>query len=256
MSTFLKPLETISARKGSIATIFADFVRLAACCLAPRHEVDGRSVSVREAEYMDTIRRYDKREAGLLTEAFGTFIQEAENHPHRDILGSAWLDYTSKSCKQARGEFYTPPEVAELMAHMTGDAAGYIERGRPFTVCEPACGAGTMILAYAKQFAPDHWHLPRFTAIDLNPVACDMTFINTTLWSVPCEVICGNSLFPKESDRRHINLHWLRVGEEERRFIHNLLNPPKTLPPPEPTPAPSRPAPDKSGWIQDELFAA
>lgn len=152
---FIKPLETISARKGSIATIFADFVRLAACCLAPRHEVDSRSLSVREDEYMEIIRRYDKREVELMTQAFGEFILEAEKHPHTDILGTSWLEYSSKYTKQARGEFYTPPEICKLMAHMTGDAAGFIERGVPFTVCEPACGAGGMILAYHEQFAPD-----------------------------------------------------------------------------------------------------
>ncbi len=93
--TFLKPLETLSARRGSITTIFADFVRLAACSLAPRHEVDGRSLSIREDEYMEVIGRYDKREAGLLAEAFGEFLLEADKHPHTDILGTAWLDFRS-----------------------------------------------------------------------------------------------------------------------------------------------------------------
>jgi hypothetical protein len=254
---FLKPIETISARKGSITTIFADFVRLTACCLAPRRDVDGVSLSLREDEYMDVIRRYDKREVELLTQAFGEFILEADKHPHRDILGTSWLEFSSKSSQQARGEFYTPPEICRLMAMISGDAAGFIERGRPFTVQEPACGAGGMILAYAEQFAPDHWHLPRFTAIDINPVACDMTFINTTLWSVPCEVICGNGLFPKETDRRYVNLHWLRVGEEQRRAIQQLFAPrPEPVPVVEIPPVVPPPKSSKDGWIQDDLFAA
>lgn len=255
--SFLKPLETISARRGSITTIFSDFVRLVACCVSPRHLVDGRSVSVREDEYMETIRRYDKREAELFTQAYAAFIMEADKHPHRDILGTEWLEYSSKSCKQARGEFYTPPEVADLLALMTSGHEEAIGRGLPFTVCEPACGAGTMILSYASLFAPDHWHLPRFTAIDLNPVACDMCFINTTLWSVPCEIICGNALFPKETDRRMVNLHWLRVGEEQRRWIHRILNPPKALPAPvDPEPGKPEPPKPKDGFIQGDLFAA
>lgn len=256
---FLKPLETISARRGSLSTIFADFVRITACTLSPRHEVDGRSLSIREDEYMDTIRRYDKREVELLTEAYGKLIIEADRHPHKDILGPAWLDCTSKSSKQARGEFYTLPELCEMIAMMSGDVERFIAAGQPVTICEPACGAGSMILSMAKLYAPDHWHLPRFTAVDINPVACDMCFINTTLWSVPCEVICGNFLSPRETDRRFINIHWLRVGEEQRRMFRRLValatapTPAPALPEPPPIP---QPTPTKTGWIQDDLFAA
>ncbi len=34
----------------------------------------------------------------------------------------------------------------------------------------------------------------RVTAVDVNRTACDMAFINTTLWGIPTRVIHGNSL--------------------------------------------------------------
>lgn len=251
---YTKTLETISARRGSVSRIFADFVRLAACSLSPRITVDGRSVSVREADYMETIGRYDAREAGLFKDAFHQFIEQAEREDHRDILGPTYIEWAAKCDKQARGEFYTPPEISELLAMMSIDVAAAIAADRPVRICEPACGAGGMILAAAKLFAPDHWHLPRFTAIDLNPVACDMTFINTTLWSVPCEVICGNAIWPKATDRRMVNLHWLRCGEEQIRLFRQLLRPPETAAaPPE---APPVPAEAKPFYEQPDLFAA
>lgn len=256
VAKYLKPLETLSARRGSISTIFADFVRLTACCLAPRLTVDDRNISTREAEYMEVIARYDQREALLISEAFAIFIEEAEKRPHHDILGTAWLDSTSKSSKQVRGEFYTPPELCEMIGMMVSDAPERIAAGRPFTIEEPACGAGGMILAFAKQFAPDHWHLPRFTAIDINPVACDMTFINTTIWSIPCEIYQGNALGMKFSNR-WTNLHWHRVGEEQRRALLRLISPPAPEPvdivEPAVQPPPSKPT---DPWIQGDLFAA
>lgn len=252
---YLKPLETISARQGRCSSVFADFVRMAACCLAPRRMVDGCSVSVREDEYMEAIRSYDTRELELLKEAFHTFIAEAERHPHTDILGTAWLDLTSQSSKQARGEFYTPPCVARLMAQLGAGHEEVIASGQPVRIQEPACGAGTMILAAAELYAPDHWHLPRFTAIDLNPVACDMTFINTTIWSVPCEVICGNALFLKPTDKRYINLHWVRVGEEEIRAFHRFRR--MLEPAPESVQlAPPRTADPQPFFVQPDLFDA
>ncbi len=252
--SYIKTLETISARRGSASRIFADFVRLAACSLAPRVTVDGRSVSVREAEYMETIGRYDAREASLFQDAFHQFIEQAEREDHRDVLGRTYIEWAANCDKKARGEFYTPPEVSELLATMTIDAPTVIAEGRAIRICEPACGAGGMILATAKLFAPDHWHLPRFTAIDINPTACDMAFINTTLWSVPCEVICGNALFPKATDRRMVNLHWLRCGEEQIRLFRQLLRPPETTS--APAGAPPAPAVEKPFYEQADLFAA
>jgi methylase of polypeptide subunit release factors len=34
----------------------------------------------------------------------------------------------------------------------------------------------------------------RVTAIDINRTACDMAFINTTLWGIPTRILHGNSL--------------------------------------------------------------
>jgi hypothetical protein len=252
---YIKPLETISARKGSLQRIFSDFVRIVACCLSPRHELAGESKSIREQEYLETIKAYDKRELELFQQAFTTFIDEAGHHEHRDILGNTYLEWASKGDKQARGEFYTPPEVAEMMAMLTLDAPEIIASGKPVRICEPACGAGTMLLAMAKLFAPDHWHLPRFTAIDLNPVACDMAFINTTLWSIPCEIIRGNALWPKSTDQRFVNLHWLRVGEEQIRLFRQLLRPPETTGSAEFIP-PAPASPIKPFYTQGDLFAA
>lgn len=255
---YIRPLETISARKGSLQRIFSDFVRLVACTLSPRHTLAGESKSIREQEYLETVAQYDKREMELFQEAFISFVTEAEEHPHQDILGITYLEWASKGDKQARGEFYTPPCIAEMMARLTFDAPAIIESGKPVRIVEPACGAGTMILAAAKLFAPDHWHLPRFTAIDLNPVACDMAFINTTLWSIPAEIVCGNALALRPDARRFINLHWLRTGEEEIRLFRQLLRPSETTGSAEfiPPGQPSVPPVTKPYYTQGDLFAA
>jgi methylase of polypeptide subunit release factors len=70
------------------------------------------------------------------------------------------------------------------MARMTlGDVASLPAEG-PITVCEPACGAGAMILSFAEACPPDVRRRLRVTAIDISRTACDMAFINTTLWGV------------------------------------------------------------------------
>ena len=50
---------------------------------------------------------------------------------------------------RANGQFFSPPEISEMMAHL---AEVDIPDGQEFiTLSEPACGAGGMVLAYAKQ---------------------------------------------------------------------------------------------------------
>lgn len=54
-------------------------------------------------------------------------------------------------------------------------------------------------------------------------MACDMSYINTTLWGIPAEIILGDSL-KTEQINRWGNLHWIRVGEEGRRRSPRLLS--------------------------------
>src|SRR5207244_592151 len=84
--------------------------------------------------------------------------------------------------------------ICDLMARMTiGDVTTLPAEG-PITVCEPACGAGAMILSFAQACTPDERRRLRVTAIDISRTACDMTFINTTLWGISTRIIQGNSL--------------------------------------------------------------
>ena len=64
----------------------------------------------------------------------------------------------------------------------------------PITVCEPACGDGAMILSFAEACPPEVRRRLRVTAVDVSRTACDMVFINTTLWGIPTRIIHGNSL--------------------------------------------------------------
>jgi hypothetical protein len=114
----------------------------------------------------------------------------------------------SKKGQQWNGEFHTPKPVCDLMARMTvGDMSSFPAEG-PITVCEPACGSGAMILSFAQACPPEVRRRLRVTAIDINRAACDMTFINTTLWGVPTRIIHGNSL-SLECWAAWSNIHWL-----------------------------------------------
>jgi type I restriction-modification system DNA methylase subunit len=182
---FRKILERISHRHDT-RRVFDAFTRFAACALAAQ---------TREAEYLEEVKQWQKSDMDLFAEALGALVLEMETQPFEDILGGHYMEFAlSSKGQQWNGEFHTPKTICDLMARMTlGDMASLPTEG-PITVCEPACGAGAMILSLGGACSPEVRRRLRVTAIDISRTACDMAFINTTLWGIPTRIIHGNSL--------------------------------------------------------------
>jgi type I restriction-modification system DNA methylase subunit len=182
---FRKLLERLS-RRHDTRKVFDAFTRLAACALA---------AETREAEYLEEAKRWEKPELGLFAEALGTLVMQMEARPFEDLIGGYYMEFAlSQKGQQWHGEFHTPKPICDLMARMTlGDMESLPAEG-PITVCEPACGSGAMILSLAGACTPEVRRRLRVTAIDISRTACDMAFINTTLWGIPTRVIHGNTL--------------------------------------------------------------
>jgi len=166
--------------------IFEGFVRLAACALAAQ---------TREAEYLEEAKQWRKADLGLFAKALGALVLEMNSRPYEDLIGGYYMEFAlSPKGRQWNGQFHSPKTVCDLLARMIGGDLGSLPKEGPITVCEPACGAGAMILAFAQACPPEVRRLLRVTAIDISRIACDMAFINTTLWGIPTRVIHGNSL--------------------------------------------------------------
>ena len=72
-----------------------------------------------------------------------------------DIIGNAYeyliARFASGAGKKA-GEFYTPPEVSELLAELLDPQPG--ER-----ICDPACGSGSLLIKCARRVVGDNFAL-------------------------------------------------------------------------------------------------
>ena len=196
---FRASLQSLSNRHD-LHKIFDAFVRLAACALA---------LQTRELEYLEEAKHWTKEELNTFAEALAALVSEMEQHPFEDLLGSYYMEVALSSKSQQRnGEFHTPKPVCDLMAGIIlGDEKSFPEEGN-ITVCEPACGSGAMILAFGQKCPAGIRRRLRVTAIDISRTACDMTFINTTLWGIPTRIIHGNSL-SMEFWAAWSNIHYL-----------------------------------------------
>lgn len=184
VTDFRKILEPL-ARAQDARQVFDGFCRLAACALA---------CQTREPEYLEEAKRWKPTEIEAFSAALAALINEMQEKPFEDVLGGYYMDFAlTYRGQQWNGEFHTPKPVCDMMARIT--LAGQpLPEDRPITVCEPACGAGAMILAVGAAVSHEQRRRLRVTAIDINATACDMCFINTTLWGIPCRVIHGNTL--------------------------------------------------------------
>lgn len=258
-SDFRRALDGLCRGGHDPRRIFDAFVRFAACALA---------CQTREDEYLEEAKRWTKEEMGLFTEAFAALVNEMQSEPFTDVLGTHYMDWAlSHKGAQWGGEFHTPGALCEMIARMSITVEGVEAAIADHGVCrisEPACGAGAMILAAGKALADvgrgDLIRKLRVQAVDVNRTACDMCYINTTLWGIPCEVVHGNTL-SLETWGVWRNLHWaapwlplVALGGPETAppgASEATLAPPAPVPtpepvappPPEPIPAPPTPEP-------------
>lgn len=172
-------------RRYDAATVFRDATRVVACSL---------SMGNREAQYLETVKRYKPQELECFVGAFGALVLEMEKQPFTDLLGDPFLELEGKSVKKGRGEFYTPQNISDMMAEMT--LMDSLEDGKILTLNDPACGSGRMALGAAKVLERRGISplCMQVTVQDLNPVAVDMAYINLTLWGVPTKAIWGDTI--------------------------------------------------------------
>jgi type I restriction-modification system DNA methylase subunit len=184
-SDFRKILEQL-AHGHDTRQVFDAFVRLAACAVAAQ---------TREAEYLEEAKHWQKSELELFAQALGSLVREMESQPFTDLIGGYYMEFAiSSKSQQWGGEYHTPKPICDFMTQITMGDMSELPADRPITICEPACGAGAMILSVGQMCPPEVRRRLRVSAIDINRTACDMAFINTTLWGIPCRIIHGNTL--------------------------------------------------------------
>lgn len=107
---------------------------------------------------------------------------------NEEALGQLFMEYAAdKGLKQA----FTPPDLAKLMAALslnTPPAEG------TFTISDPCCGAGCMLVHTAKMLTREQADRALFVGQDIDPSCVYMTALNLMFFNLNGEVTLGNSL--------------------------------------------------------------
>ena len=145
-------------------------------------------------------------------------IKTLQTEP-RDVLGPMYMEL--EIANKDAGQFFTRPELSELMARVNCDEQLSILNDQPFiTLAEPACGAGGMVLAFVKVLI-DAGHNPAeklwVQCNDVDRLAALICYIQLTLWHVPAQVIVGNTLSGKQREVWYTPAHHLGFWDSRLR---------------------------------------
>lgn len=109
----------------------------------------------------------------------GGDLQNAQIDAFGDAYEFLMTMYASNAGKSG-GEFFTPQEVAELLARIACAGKGKISK-----VYDPACGSGSLLLKFAKVLGPEKANQVSFYGQEVNITTYNLCRINMFLHHVP-----------------------------------------------------------------------
>lgn len=195
MSAYRPVVKLLQANTGArrISHVFDDFVEMFALTL--RNAVDKQGWQEREDRYLQVVKPYTAEQLERFAEAFAHVVALMEAEP-RDVLGHLYMSLDLGN--EAMGQFYTPYDIARLMADMQAETlTEAIDRQGFATLYEPACGAGAFIVATAEGLRAKGCNPQaqlHVTAEDLSAQAVHMVYIHLTLLHIPAVVYRRDTL--------------------------------------------------------------
>lgn len=192
-SDFVKKFEALAGRY-SVRQIWEDWVISSAIAIS--NVVDNVHAPEREKHYMNIISKYSKEELTVFPELLADMISALEANPNQDFLGEMYMAVGMGNDKA--GQFFTPYCVCETMAKMTStDLQARIDRDGFISVCDPACGAGALLVAFANECLSQKINYQTsvlFVAQDIDFLVACMCYLQLSLLGCPGYVKIGDSL--------------------------------------------------------------
>jgi hypothetical protein len=208
LNSIVKLFETCRY-KHDLYTVFGDWCECSAISMS--NAVDLVNFEKREARYIEITRKYGSETMGTFSKIFGEVVMALEEKP-QDILGMTF--HALELHNKAKGQFFTPYPICQLMARIIAGSAEDMQKAiaeRGFMLAqEPAVGSGAMIVALAEAILEagfNYQQLLHVTAVDIDPRAVHMAYIQFSLLHIPATVIVGDSRTMRFREEWHTMAH-------------------------------------------------
>jgi len=124
---------------------------------ANRAKLEGvfRNIDFNSEANLGRVKDRNRRLKNLLEDFAKPALDMRPSRVKEDIIGNCYIYLIEKFASDAgkkAGEFYTPTAVSMLLAKLAGAKAGD-------TICDPACGSGSLLIRAAEEIGSDNYAL-------------------------------------------------------------------------------------------------
>ncbi len=176
--------------------IWNDFILMFATSIA--NVFPGPYRQEREEAYLKTAKKYTQNELKTFAEMMGLVIVGMDENPDQDFLGE--LSMCMNMGNKWTGQFFTPYGICQAMSRLTysdGELEAQVQEKGFISVCDPACGAGALLIAFAnvcKEKKLNYQQCCLFVAQDIDQLAGMMCYIQLSLMGCAGHVVIADTL--------------------------------------------------------------
>ena len=172
--------------------------------IAISNRFDTPKAAEREKRYLNIIAKYEPDTQKLITEIFANIFllltqQIDPSVGFNDYLGELYM--RSETSNGKAGQFFTPYCVSKMCAETTIDETTVkdcMKQGKILSMCEPACGAGGMVIAAAdvlyNKYNFNIAHNLFVECSDIDSRCVHMTYLQLGLAGIPAIIYQRNTL--------------------------------------------------------------
>lgn len=189
---FLKIFNGLTG-KHSRWEIWEDFVTLTAIEIS--NSTDKVNAAERTKMYQTIVSKYSAKERDGMAEMLAEVVMGMEQNPDQDFLGELYM--LCELGNDASGQFFTPYDVCRCMVEISGGSDPAAENAGFFSVSDPACGAGALLIAFANLCRRKNicYHdKVLFVAQDIDLIAGLMCYIQLSFLGCAGYVVIGDTL--------------------------------------------------------------
>ena len=133
----------------------------------------------------------------MMAEYIRIMDEELKHKEWFDAWGDLFMSLTTKG--GAKGQFFTPTQICDMMAKMEIDTDKLPEKscggfGNRIAIADPAAGSSRCLLAAHARFIHDQKKPPYLVAEDVDRMCCKMSAVNMMMHGCFGEVVCHDTL--------------------------------------------------------------
>lgn len=173
---------------------WSDFITMSAISIS--NAVDLVHTEEREKTYMTLTKRYNEAELSVFPELFAQMVNALDVNMDQDFLGDLFMSLEMGN--NHAGQFFTPYHICKAVAKIAEpDIAALVEQNGFVSVCDPTCGAGALLVAFANECLAQKVNYQTsvlFAAQDVDYVVGLMCYLQLSLIGAAGYVVIGNTL--------------------------------------------------------------